>query len=358
MFKTLITATRRTALPLAALVAMTAFGCQTKTSAPQPGTTDPAEQAKSEPAKPAADDKACATYGEKFCEATGAQSPSCQAIKMVSGLMSPKACQAGLEDIAFTKEQVANLGKKCTELMEKLCKDLGEETQTCGMVRKMTPSIPGEQCGQMMAEYDKVLAELKAQEEMNKPLSAEKQAKLLANNPPAFGPEGAAVTIVEFSDFECPYCTMAATATNQVKEKYGDKVRFIFRQFPLPFHQNAHLAHQASLAAHEQGKFWEFHDKVFANQKAMSRDDLERYATELKLDMKKFKAALDEGKYKKAVDDDLALGQEVTVQGTPTMFINGERVSNPTDFNVIAAMIEGKLNPAPAAKPADAPAPN
>lgn len=325
----------------AALAASLLFACEQ--TPVKPGKTETDTQAKSVPSDQPADDKACGKYSEEFCKATGEQSPSCQGIKMISGLLSPKACAAGLTDIEYTKTQVAGLTKKCKELEEKLCKDLGAETQTCEMVKKMTPNIPGEQCNQMLAEYDKVLAELKSQEAMNKPLSDEQQQKLLANNPPSFGPADAPVTIVEFSDFQCPYCTAAGKAVNEIKAKYPDKVRVVFRHFPLPFHQDAHLTAQAAMAAGEQGKFWDYHNLVFDNQKALSRADLEKYAEQLKLDMKKFKAALDSEKYKKTVDDDLALGQEVTVQGTPTMFLNGERVSNPTDFSVIAAMIDKKL---------------
>ncbi len=290
------------------------------------------------------DASACDEYATKFCEAVGGeQNPSCVSMTSLKLLLPPAACQAGLKDLEYTKTQVAEMGKKCTELMDKLCADLGPETKTCGMVKQMTPSFPPERCVTMLGQYDKVLAELKAEEEKNKPLSAEMQAKIAAKDAPSFGPADSAVTIVEFSDFQCPYCTMAATAVNQVKEKYGDKVHFVYRQFPLSFHQDAHLAHQAGLAANEQGKFWEMHDKMFENQKALKRADLEKYAKEIGLDMKKFNTALDKGAYKTAVDGDIALGQQVYVQGTPTMFINGERVSNPTDFNVIEAEIKKVL---------------
>ncbi len=180
-------------------------------------------------------------------------------------------------------------------------------------------------------------------EAKNNRLPADKIAKLSAGDPPAFGPEDATVTVVEFSDFECPYCSLAANAVNELKPKYGDRVRFVFRQFPLGFHKQAHLAAQASLAAKEQGKFWEFHDKLFANQKALAREDLEKYAEELGLDMDKFKAALDQGTFKQTVDDELELGSEVFVEGTPTMFINGARVANATDATAIAEALEKAL---------------
>lgn len=325
-------------------VALSLGACDNSNSTKAPGTKD-SEQAKADAKEPAAegDAEACKKYNEKFCEVVGEKSPSCQAMGSVSSLMPPKACQAGLDDLDFTKKQVAEMGKKCTELMDKLCADLGEDTQTCAMVRERTPQFPPEQCQAMMGQYDKVLGELKAQEAMNKPLSAE-LAKKIATGAPAFGPEDAAVTIVEFSDFQCPYCTMAAKTVDEIKKNYDGKVRVVFRQFPLSFHKEAHLAAQAALAAHEQGKFWAYHDKLFANQKALTRPDLEKYAKELKLDMGKFKKALDAGTYKATVDGDLALGKEVVVQGTPTMFLNGERVPNPTSFQAIKPMIDKALS--------------
>ncbi|HLT35695.1 MAG TPA: thioredoxin domain-containing protein, partial [Enhygromyxa sp.] len=186
-------------------------------------------------------------------------------------------------------------------------------------------------------------AELTRMEAKNKPLEADKIAKIAAGNVPAYGPADAKVTVVEFSDFQCPYCSLAATAVDEVKQKYGDRVRFVFRQFPLSFHKEAHLAAQASLAANAQGKFWEYHDKLFANQKALGREDLEKYAQEVGLDMGEFRKALDEGTYKATVDAELTLGGEVFVEGTPTMFINGERVANATDAAAISTALDKAL---------------
>jgi protein-disulfide isomerase len=195
----------------------------------------------------------------------------------------------------------------------------------------------------MMQHYAEVVADLKKQEEKNKPLTPEKQAKMVEGEAPAFGPKDAKVTIVEFSDFECPFCSRAADASHKIKEKYGDKVRFVFRQFPLSFHAHAHLAAEAALAANAQGKFWEFHDKLFANQKGLERDKLEAYAKELGLDLTKFKKALDDKAHAATVDAEMKLGEEVAVDGTPTMFLNGARVANPTDFDAIAKDIDKAL---------------
>ncbi|KIG18855.1 DSBA-like thioredoxin domain protein [Enhygromyxa salina] len=286
----------------------------------------------------------CATFAKQVCDAVGgAQNPTCAAVTQTTTLLSPKACAAGLADFAFTTQKLADAGKVCQELTDRLCKDLGPETQTCKMVQDQAPKMPAEQCQQMTAEYDKVLADLQRMEAKNKPLPAEAVAKIAAGDVPSYGPADAKVTIVEFSDFQCPYCSAAATAFTELKKSHGDRVRFVFRQFPLSFHQQAHLAAQASLAAHAQGKFWEFHDKLFANQKALGREDLEKYAEEIGLDMKAFKAALDDGTYKQTVDDELALGQEVFVEGTPTMFINGVRVGNATDAAAVAAELDKAL---------------
>ena len=124
-----------------------------------------------------------------------------------------------------------------------------------------------------------------------------------------------------------------------IKEKFPGKVRFIFRHFPLSFHKKAHLASQAAIAAGAQGKFWEYHDILFENQKALTRPDLEKYAAKLGLNMTKFKKALDSKTYKARVDGDLKLGGEVFVSGTPTIFLNGKRVQN-WDFNALSKLIE------------------
>src|SRR5262249_38777125 len=122
--------------------------------------------------------------------------------------------------------------------------------------------------------------------------------KVDAGNAPAKGPKSAPVQIVEFSDFQCPFCSRVVPTVKQIEEKYGNKVHFAFRNYPLPFHQNAQIAAEAAAAANAQGKFWQMHDKMFANQQALDRASLEKYASEIGLDVAKFKSDLDGGKYK------------------------------------------------------------
>ena len=287
----------------------------------------------------------CDSYADALCDKVGEKGPDCQAVRTVSKLLPDDLCKAGMEEkaMAATLAKVELARKDCTDLATKLCTDLGDETESCKMVREQTPNFPPQRCTTMMERYDEVLADLKKREEANKPLDEEKQATISKDALATFGPTDSKVTIVEFSDFQCPFCSRAADAVTEIKKKYGDKVHFVFRQFPLSFHKDAHLAAQAALAAGEQGKFWEYHDKLFENQRALSREDLEKYAKELKLDLAKFKKALDKGEYKDEVDADLKLGETVAVSGTPTMFLNGKRISNPTDTAAVSKAIDEAL---------------
>ena len=139
--------------------------------------------------------------------------------------------------------------------------------------------------------------------------------------------------MVAFSDFQCPFCSRAVPTLKQIEDKYKGKVRIAFKHLPLPFHDKAQLAAEASMAANEQGKFWEYHDKLFANQQALDRPSLEKYAQELGLNMAKFKAALDSGKYKKKVEDDAKQGAAVGASGTPTFFVNGKKLVGAQPFD-------------------------
>ncbi|MEM1007533.1 MAG: thioredoxin domain-containing protein, partial [Myxococcota bacterium] len=147
---------------------------------------------------------------------------------------------------------------------------------------------------------------------------------------PAKGANKPLLTVVEFSDFECPFCSKAAKALTYLAKDYKKYVRFVFKHYPLSFHKKAHLASQAAMAAHAQDKFWAYHDKLFANQRQLERTDLERYAQELNLDMKRFRKALDSGKYRSAVDQDMSAGTRFGVSGTPSFFVNNRRVSKAT----------------------------
>lgn len=319
-------------MPISALILASAPGCQQADKQPEPVT-----------ASAAASGAACEQFVTQLCARAGDKSQLCASGKTLGKVLPAAACQAAVKDFAQVETQIASERKGCSDLAERLCKDIGADTDSCRMVREQTPQFPNEKCQEISSNYDAVLAELKQSEAQNQPLPAEKQAKLAAGAAPSFGPEDAKVTIVEFSDFQCPFCTRAASVAHQIREKYGDKVRFIFRQYPLPMHGDAHLAAQAALAAHQQGKFWEYHDLLFANQRALTRPALEDYAKQVNLDVPRLKKALDDQSLKAAVDADVKLGEEVNVSGTPTVFINGKRVSNPTEFAPVAQLIDAAL---------------
>ncbi|MBF5041118.1 thioredoxin [Aggregicoccus sp. 17bor-14] len=160
---------------------------------------------------------------------------------------------------------------------------------------------------------------------------------------PVRGPKAAKVTIVEWSDFECPFCGRVTPTLKQIEETYGKDVRVVFRHQPLPFHQSAKLAAEASMAAHEQGKFWEMHDKMFSNQRALDRASLERYAQEIGLNLPKFKAALDSGKFRSRVEQDARDGAAVGANGTPTFYVNGREVVGAVPFANFKQIIDEEI---------------
>ncbi|MHA7629984.1 DsbA family protein [Corallococcus sp. M7] len=174
------------------------------------------------------------------------------------------------------------------------------------------------------------------------PPAAAKKIEIPADSP-SFGPATAKVTIVEWSDFECPFCSRAVPTLNKIKETYGKDVRVVFRHQPLPMHSHAKIAAAASMAAHEQGKFWEMHDKLFANQRALERGDLEKYAQELGLDMNKFKAALESSKISAKVEADSSAGMAVGANGTPAFFINGRFLSGAQPFEAFKPLIDQEI---------------
>ncbi len=163
---------------------------------------------------------------------------------------------------------------------------------------------------------------------------------------PSKGAKNAKVTIVAWSDFECPFCARVNPTLKQVEDQYGKDVRIVFRHQPLPFHANAKIAAEASMAAHEQGKFWPMHDKLFENAKALDRASLERYAKEVGLDVNKFKAALDSGKYRQKVEADSAAGNDVGANGTPTFFINGRELVGAQPFDAFKRVIDEEIGKA------------
>jgi len=170
------------------------------------------------------------------------------------------------------------------------------------------------------------------------------RADIVTTAYPSHGPAAAPITIVEFSDFECPYCSALLPTIKNIEKNYADKVRIVYRQFPLPWvHPHAQRAAEASLCANDQHKFWEYHDALFGNQKDLSIDGLKRRAAELKLDTAAFNACLDSGKQVDAVRKDVDEGYKVGVSGTPTVFINGRMVYGTQAYADLKEVIDDEL---------------
>ncbi|HEY6971182.1 MAG TPA: thioredoxin domain-containing protein [Candidatus Angelobacter sp.] len=144
---------------------------------------------------------------------------------------------------------------------------------------------------------------------------------------PVRGKKDAPVTIIEFSDMQCPFCARVSPTLRELMTQYPDQIRWVFKNFPLSFHHDSELAHRAVLAAGEQGKFWEMHDLVFADQPNIRREDLFQKARSLDLDIARFTADLNSDKLKHNVEADRAEGIRLGVSGTPTFFVNGKRYS-------------------------------
>lgn len=160
---------------------------------------------------------------------------------------------------------------------------------------------------------------------------------------PVRGPADALVTIVEFSDFECPFCSRAAPVMDQLQEVFPDDVRVVFVQMPLSFHSNAHRAAQASLAAHAQGLFWPYHDLLFENQHQLGEDDLLRRAEEAGLDTDTFFRDLQNEVYLDEVDRQVGIATRLGVRGTPNFFVNGQNIRGAQPFEVFRAAVVDEL---------------
>ena len=162
---------------------------------------------------------------------------------------------------------------------------------------------------------------------------------------PSQGKADAPVTVVEFSDFQCPFCLRVMPTLKELRTKYGDKMRLVWKDFPLTqIHPQAFVAAQAGNCAREQGKFWEYHDKLFGNQSALQPDSLKKYAADVGLDTAKFNQCLDSAKYEARVQDALGTGGHLGISSTPTVFVNGRMINGAQPIEVFQSVIDDELS--------------
>ena len=170
------------------------------------------------------------------------------------------------------------------------------------------------------------------------------RADVSVDGAPFRGPATAPVTIVEFQDFQCPFCKRVQPTLSQILSRYGDKVKLVYRDFPIEsLHPEALLAHEAARCAGEQGKFWEYHDVLFGNAPAASPEQLDAYAKQVGIDVPTFKSCLSSGKYRDAIQKDEHEGVQLGVTGTPSFFINGRSLPGAQSLEEFARIIDEEL---------------
>ena len=170
------------------------------------------------------------------------------------------------------------------------------------------------------------------------------RAEISVAGEPFKGSEKAPVTIVKFEDFHCPFCKQVQPTFNELLSRYDGKIRLVHKDLPLEsIHPQARPAAEAARCAYEQGKFWEYHDKLYANSPKASADDLNSYAKELDLNVHSFDRCLTSGKYKAVVQQDLKEGAQLGLTGTPTIFINGREISGNQPLEAFQAIIDEEL---------------
>jgi protein-disulfide isomerase len=202
--------------------------------------------------------------------------------------------------------------------------------------------LSADRCLAMLSRYDEMAKAAVGFVEGRKALTLPEQ-NTLHGPAPSIGAPSAPITMVLFADFDSPECSRGSPIATAIRNVYSDKVRLVFRQFPLSGNKDAHLAAEASLAAHAQGKFWPFYDVMFGNEHTHDRAALERYAKEAGLDLSLLKKALDRHEFAADVDADRDLGKKVNVGGLPALFVNGKRVSFPFGAVELSDVIDQAL---------------
>jgi protein-disulfide isomerase len=192
----------------------------------------------------------------------------------------------------------------------------------------------------LQAFYDGLMKDAKV--EMLLPPYEPPKVEVAATGP-SKGPPSAPITIVEFSDYQCPYCSKAESTVRELLDAYPGKIRLVYRDYPLPMHPDAPKASEAALCADDQGKYWQMHDRLFANQDKLSVTDVKSAARDLGLDGAKFDKCLDSGEKAKAVEANRKAGDEAGVSGTPAFFINGRLLSGAQPLSAFRAIVDEEL---------------
>ncbi len=258
-------------------------------------------------------------------------------------LIDQAAASEGISRADYLDREI---GQAVSELSEEQIKQVYDQ------FRSQLP--PDEaQARQQIVAYLTQQAGAQKEKELRDRLFAEAEVEILLDPPrvepvveahnPRRGPADAPVVLVEYTDYQCPYCDRAQPTIDAVLERYGDSVVHVFKNLPLPMHQQATLAAEAALCAGDQGKFWELHDWLFANKNNISRDTLVTTAETLELDMETFTACVDARTHRAVVEDDMAEANRFGIRGTPGFAINGRVISGAQPLENFIAIIDDEL---------------
>ena len=266
----------------------------------------------------------------------------------MSGIIEDKLIAAEAARDKITKEQII-----FSEIESNVATPSPEEVEEFYQANKSRIAAPHDQAIPLVKQYmidqqrshyrDILIYGLKKQFPVKVFLDPVRTVIVTAGYP-SHGPDNAPVTIVEFADFECPFCGGLFKTLKTIEKSYPDKLRFVYRQFPLTsMHPHAQKAAEASLCANDQNRFWDFYDSMFGNQESLTVDDLKKRAVDFKLNTAAFNTCLDSGAKVGAVTKDVEEGRAAGVSGTPAMFINGRFLAGNQPYADIREVIEDEL---------------
>jgi protein-disulfide isomerase len=262
-------------------------------------------------------------------------------------LLSEAAKKKGMTADAYEVEEVGKRVKPVTDAEVTTFYQANVNQMQGRPLEVMAPAISRYLTEQRRLEARQTLiAELrKAGPDVRVLIDAPRREVEIETTDPSLGRSSAPVTLIEFSDFQCPFCQRVAPTLKKIRDTYGDKVRIVWKDFPLTqIHPQAFKAGEAAHCAGDQGKYWEYHDRLFANQGSLQPDDLKKHATDLGLDASAFNACLDTSKHGERVRDGVAQGQRLGVNSTPTIYINGRMLSGAQPYETFVSVIDEELS--------------
>jgi protein-disulfide isomerase len=257
-------------------------------------------------------------------------------------IIDQAAKKAKMTPDEFIQKQIAGKSAKVTDKEAKEFYDQHKNRIPQPYDKIKAPLIAALQRRSDQQARQQVIARLREDHHV-KVLIEPPRLKIATAGYPSLGPKNAPVTVVEFADFQCPYCKRSEDTVKELRKEYGDKMRLVYIDFPLTFHQYAFQAAEAARCAGEQGKFWEYHDVLFEDQSKLTTKDLKADAAKLKLNTKQFDACLDKGKYADAVREAMSQGSAAGVDGTPGFFINGRPLTGAQPAPAFESIINEEL---------------